>query len=263
MAGSPLETALRHDRGVVLAAIVAVTALAWAYLFHLAAMDGMAGMEMPAMPGMMAPAVEPWGARDFVFMFLMWAVMMVGMMLPSAAPMVLIYGSVARHALKTGTRLAATGWFASGYLLAWTAFAAAATLAQWALEQAALLSPMTMATEARLGGAVLIVAGLYQWTPLKHACLSKCQAPLMFIQQHGGFRRDAAGSLWLGFRHGLYCVGCCWALMAILFAVGVMNMLWIAGLAAFVLAEKLLPVGWAFSRAAGTALVAVGLWMLV
>jgi predicted metal-binding membrane protein len=130
------------------------------------------------------------------------------------------------------------------------------------LEQAALLSPTTMAAGERLGGGVLILAGLYQWTPLKDRCLAQCQAPLVFIQRHGGIRRDPSGALGLGIRHGLYCIGCCWALMGLLFAVGVMNVLWIAAIAGFVLLEKLVPTGRALSRIAGVALVAAGLWML-
>ena len=119
-----------------------------------------------------------------------------------------------------------------------------------------------MATGERLGGMALILAGLCQWMPLKDRCLSQCQAPLAFIQRHGGFRRDPAGALTLGVRHGLYCVGCCWALMGLLFVVGVMNVLWIAAIAGFVLLEKLFPAGRRFSRIAGGALVAVGIWML-
>jgi predicted metal-binding membrane protein len=260
-----IEGLARHDRAVVLGAIAGVTAIAWAYVLRLAA--GMTtmpqgGMEMPAMPGMVSPSIEPWGAADLLFMFSMWAVMMVGMMLPSVAPMILIYARVARQAVEQRKPFAPSGWFAAGYLLAWAGFAAAATVAQWALEQLALLSPMTMATGDRLGGLVLIVAGAYQWTPLKDSCLAQCQAPLIFIQRHGGFRRDPGGALWLGFRHGLYCVGCCWALMGILFVVGIMNPLWIAAVAAFVLLEKVVPAGRAVSRIAGAALIVAGVWLI-
>jgi predicted metal-binding membrane protein len=259
-----LERAVRSDRMVVLAALAAVTVLAWAYVLRLAAGMDAAGPDM-AMPGMqmMAPAIAPWTAADFALMWAMWAVMMVGMMLPSVAPMVLIYAGVARKALGQGKPFASTGWFVGGYLLAWAGFALAATLAQMGLEQAALLSPETMATGERLGGVVLILAGLYQWTPLKERCLAQCQAPLVFIQRHGGFRRDPAGSLGLGLRHGLYCIGCCWALMALLLVVGVMNVLWIAAIAGFVLLEKVIPAGRALSRVAGVALVGAGSWVLL
>src|SRR4029077_12340218 len=158
--------------------------------------------------------------------------------------------------------LAATGWFLSGYLLAWAGFALGATLAQWGLGRAALLTPMMEGANDVFGGAVLIAAGLYQWMPLKDACLRQCQAPWLFIQRHGGYRGDALGSLMLGAGHGLYCVGCCWVLMALLFVGGVMNVLWIAAITIFVLAEKVIPAGRGISRLAGAGLVAWGIWLL-
>jgi predicted metal-binding membrane protein len=148
-------------------------------------------------------------------------------------------------------------------LLAWAAFSIAATSAQWALQRAALLRPMMAAASGTLGIAVLIVAGLYQWTPLKDACLAHCQSPLTFILSRGGFRGDTAGSVSLGWRHGLYCVGCCWALMALLFVLGIMNLFWIAALAILVLLEKVIPSGRIIARIAGTAFVAAGGWMLI
>jgi len=252
-----LEALLRRDRLIVAAALAAITALSWAYLLWLAGAMGMdAGMAM-------APALRPWDLTRFEYMFVMWAVMMVGMMTPSAAPMILLYARVGRQARERGKPLAATAWFAAGYLLAWTAFSLAATLGQWALERALLLSPMMASTSATFGGLLLIAAGIYQWTPAKNACLRRCQSPLQFIQAHGGFRRDAPGSLAVGFHHGLYCVGCCWALMALLFVGGVMNLLWIAAIAIFVLVEKLIPPARWLPRAAGAALTAAGAWYLV
>ena len=262
MASTSLERVFRQDRIVVLSAIVAVSAAAWVYVVWLATTMDMAGHAMD-MPGMMAPALQPWSAADFVLMWVMWAVMMVGMMLPSVAPMVLIYAGVARHALAQGKPFAASGWFVTGYLLSWAGFSLLATTAQWGLEQAALLSPMTMAADQLIGATLLILAGLYQWTPLKGACLTQCQAPLMFIQRHGGFRREPAGSMRLGAQHGLYCIGCCWALMALLFVGGVMNVLWVAAIAIFVLLEKVAPSRRVLSRAAGTAAVGAGVWLLV
>jgi predicted metal-binding membrane protein len=215
------------------------------------------------MAAMAAPAARPWTPATFVFMFAMWAVMMVGMMLPSAAPMLLIHARVARQSLTQGRPFAPTAWFAGGYLLAWTLFSAGATAAQWALDRALLMTPMMASASPYLGAGILIAAGLYQWSPLKDVCLTQCQAPLLFIQRHGGFRRDGLGSLRLGLRHGFYCVGCCWALMALLFVVGVMNILWIAAIAIFVLLEKAVPAGRLVSRLAGTALVAAGVYTLV
>jgi predicted metal-binding membrane protein len=136
-----------------------------------------------------------------------------------------------------------------------------ATGAQWALERAALLAPATARAPNTLGGLVLLAAGLYQLTPLKNACLSQCQSPLFFIQRHGGFRADAFGSLWLGLTHGAYCIGCCWALMALLFVGGVMNVLWIVGLTALVLLEKLSPPGRLLPVLVGCGLRAAGLWL--
>ena len=159
-------------------------------------------------------------------------------MTPSAAPMILLYARVGRHGEVQGKPLAATGFFVAGYFLAWTAFACAATLGQWALESTLLLTPMMTSASGIFSGVTLIAVGLFQWTPLKDVCLRQCQAPVMFIHLHGGFRRDPLGSVALGFRHGIYCIGCCWALMGLLFIGGVMNVLWIAAVAIFVLAEK-------------------------
>ena len=142
---------------------------------------------------------------------------------------------------SAGKPLAATGWFAAGYLLAWIGFSLAATLLQWVLEREALLDPRMAIASNLLGAIVLIAAGVYQWTPLKDVCLAQCQSPLRFLMRHGGFRSDLRGCLLLGLRHGAYCVGCCWVLMALLFVVGVMNVLWIALLALLVLLEKLTP----------------------
>ncbi|MBV9548431.1 MAG: DUF2182 domain-containing protein [Alphaproteobacteria bacterium] len=266
MADTPLESLLRRDRVLVMAAITASAALAWAYILFLAhrmaadaAMAAMPGMD--AMPGMaaMAPAIQPWSLTDYIFTAVMWIVMMIGMMLPSAAPIILLYARVGRTARQKP--FAATGWFAAGYFLAWTLFSCAAALGQTALSTLALLTPMLKSTNDILGGAVLVAAALYQWSPLKTACLSKCQAPLQFIQQHGGFRPGIGPSLLLGLRHGLYCVGCCWALMLLLFVGGVMNIAWIAGLSVLVLLEKLRQ-GRIAARLAGAIALAGGLYLL-
>jgi predicted metal-binding membrane protein len=270
MTESALTAVLRRDRTIVAVSLLALCAIAWAYVLWLVQAMHMGGMQMtgvrvdanPFEIAMIA-SVEPWSAAEFAFAFVMWAVMMVGMMTPSAAPMILIYARVGRQAELQGKPLAATGYFAGGYLLAWTAFALAATAGQWLLERASLLTPMMASASDILGGLVLVAAGLYQWTPVKDVCLKHCQAPLLFIQRHGGFRRDRLGSLGIGLRHGLYCIGCCWALMALLFVGGVMNVLWIAGIAVFVLAEKVMLSGRTFSRIGGVLLIAVGVWLIV
>jgi predicted metal-binding membrane protein len=268
-----LAMVLRRDRLLVGGALAIIAALAWAYVLWLAyapgampmaAMSGMdmGGMDMPGMDmAMMAPAFTPWTAGHALFMFTMWAVMMVGMMTPTAAPMILIYTGVARQAQRTA--FAAAGWFAAGYLLSWTLFAALATSAQYGLERLALLSPAMVSSSKDLGAGVLFAAGLYQFTPFKNACLSYCRAPLAFIQRQGGFRPGIAASLRLGWRHGLYCIGCCWALMALLFVGGVMNILWIAAIMVYVLAEKLIPNGRAVSAVAGLAAIGYAVWTLL
>jgi predicted metal-binding membrane protein len=268
MSDAAIEAVLRRDRMIVAAALVVLTALAWAYVWWLAADMDMGGMDMPdfrmipAGMGLMMPITAPWNAIEFAFVFVMWAVMMIGMMTPSATPMILIYARVGRQAAQRGRPLAASAYFAAGYLLTWVGFALAATSAQWALERAALLTPMMAGASDLFSGAVLIAAAIYQWTPLKDACLRQCQSPWLFIQRHGGFRSDAPGALALGARHGAYCIGCCWVLMALLFVGGVMNVLWIAAIAILVLAEKVIPAGRAISRIAGAGLFAGGAWLL-
>jgi predicted metal-binding membrane protein len=267
--GNAFEAVLRRERAVVIAALAMLTALAWMDLAWLADDMAMGGMDMsgfrmiPAGQGLMMPERAPWQPVEFAYVFAMWTVMMIGMMTPSVAPMILIYARVGRQAEMSGQPFAASAWFAAGYLVAWTAFSLAATFAQWALQRAALLTPMMESASNVLGGVVLIAAGVYQWTPVKEACLSYCQAPLTFIMRHGGFRREAAGALTLGFRHGLYCIGCCWALMLLLFVGGIMNLLWIAALAMLVLFEKTVPFGKSVSRVAGVAFIATGAWLLL
>jgi len=265
-----LAAAPRRPQMVVLAALVALAALAWGYVIWLAAqmaapspaiISNMPGMDMNG-AGMIAPAFALWTFVHFLFIFTMWAVMMVGMMTPSVTPMVLIYGRVAQQSMAPGRQVAPAGWFAAGYLVAWGLFAAFAALAQWGLAVLALITPMMATASHKFGGAVLIAAGAYQWMPIKDACLSQCRAPLSFMQRHGGFRASACGSVRLGLLHGMYCVGCCWALMAVLFVVGVMNLLWIAALMIFVLLEKVIPGGRSFSRVAGCAAVGAGIWMI-
>jgi predicted metal-binding membrane protein len=290
MSASGLEAVLRRDRLVTALSLVVVVVLAWAYVGWFATSMSMspspstasqsgAGMDMsmdmdldtgaePAidqspMDMVLDPELAPWSASDFAFMASMWIAMMIGMMTPSAAPMILLYSRVGRSSAAQGKPFASTAWFAGGYILAWTAFAMLATGAQWLLEQLALLNPMMSTSSRVLGGSILIVAGLYQWTPMKAACLGQCRAPLAFIQEHGGFRRDAPGSVKLGLQHGIYCIGCCWALMGLLFVGGVMNPLWIAGIILLVLLEKLVPAANWLTRLAGVALVAGGVWMLV
>jgi len=246
---SPLEAVLRRDRAIVLAGVIVIAGLGWAYLIS------MAGMEE-----MMAPALTGWTTADFLAMFTMWAVMMVAMMLPSAAPLLLLHARLERANRERGVSIAPTGLFATGYLIAWTGFSVAATLLQWGLERAALLSPKMMASTPYLGAAFLIGAGVYQLTPLKRACLSHCRSSIDFVMHH--WRRGYAGALRMGLEHGLYCIGCCWFLMGLLFVGGVMNLLWIAALSIFVLLEKVTPRTEMVTFAAGWLLVTSGVWMV-
>jgi predicted metal-binding membrane protein len=269
MTDSTLETVLRRDRLVVAGALGVIAALAWGYVLWLADDMDMGGMDMtgfrmiPAGIGIMAPTNAPWRAIEFAFVFVMWSVMMVGMMAPSAAPMILMYARLGRQGKSAGKPLAATGWFATGYVLAWICFALVATFVQWGFERAALLDSRMGSASNLFGGMVLIAAGVYQWTPLKDVCLAQCQTPFQFLMRHGGFRGDVPGCVLLGLRHGAYCVGCCWVLMALLFVGGVMNVLWIALLALLVLLEKLTPYGRWVARVAGVACAAAGAWMLL
>ena len=268
MTDTALEGVLRRDRAIGVVALILVTLLAWAYVLWLADDMAMGGMDMtgfrmiPAGAGLMMPASEPWQPIEFIFVFAMWAVMMIGMMTPSSAPMILLYARVGRQAASRGKTFADSGWFMGGYLLAWTTFSLVATCAQWALERAALLTPMMEGASPVLGGVILISVGAYQFTKLKDACLRQCQAPFLFIQQHGGFRPDALGSLELGARHGAYCVACCWALMALLLVGGVMNVLWISAISILILVEKIASAGRMISRIAGAGFITAGAWLL-
>ena len=232
--------------------IGAMVALAWAYLFYTA--RPMPGMDMSAMQ---MPGFYGWGFSTALLLFLMWAVMMIAMMVPSAVPMVQAFLAVKERRKNSSRQFVPAGVFLLGYIVVWTAFSAAATLAQWGLHKAALLSPMMVATSPLVSGGLLLAAGVFQWTPLKHACLRGCRSPLSFLM--GEWREGTAGAFRMGLRHGAYCVGCCWALMALLFVVGVMNLVWIAVIAVFVMAEKVLPRGELLGHIGGVALVGTGI----
>jgi predicted metal-binding membrane protein len=254
---------------VVIAALGSLVLLAWAYLAWLSFATGVQTRGMSGMPGMMDMAMDAagpqgsaWSLTELLFAFAMWSVMMVAMMAPAAAPMILLYARVGRHAAVQQKPFAPASWFATGYLLVWAMIALAASVLQLALVQAALLTPMLAAANNILAAAILILAGLYQWTALKRACLSQCRSPFAFVQQYGGFRGDVRGALLLGMRHGAFCAGCCWALMALLFVAGVMNLLWIAALTLLVMLEKLGPRGEWVARGSGLVLIAAGLIFL-
>lgn len=254
-----LEAALRRDRYVVLAGLLAITILAWAYLVYLG--QGMG--DMGAMAGMATSggrAGVGWAPVDIALTFVMWVVMMVAMMVPSAAPMVLAFTGINRRRRQQGNPFVPTSVFLSGYLAVWVGFSVVATLAQLCLSLSFLLSPMMASANPVFGAILLLAAGAFQLSPLKGACLRHCRTPMSFITND--WREGRRGALLMGLHHGGYCLGCCWALMGLLFLLGVMNLVWIAALAGFVLVEKVVPRGAWVGRLAGLALVVWGIWML-
>jgi predicted metal-binding membrane protein len=256
---------VRRDRAIIAAALVGVAAIAWGYLLHLGSgMSGAAASDampaMPDMPDMAMPQTSAWTTLEALLLFAMWAVMMVAMMLPAAAPMILLFATVTRRRRERASPAAPTTVFAGGYLLVWTAFSAVAALTQLGLHRAALLSPAMAATSSMVGGVLLLAAGAYQWTPIKYACLSRCRSPIGFLGSE--WREGRWGALVMGLRHGLFCLGCCWALMALLFVAGVMNLVWVAAIAALALVEKLAPVGAVVGRAAGVIFAAWGIYLI-
>jgi predicted metal-binding membrane protein len=253
---TPLEILLRRDRWLVGAALAVVIVLCWAWIVPMAidmygTMTGSSAWMMTA----------HWDFTHLALLFAMWVVMMAGMMLPSAAPALLIYAAVVRKSPVGARARAQVHAFGAGYLLVWTAFSLVATVLQRLLARWLLLSPMMDLPDRRLGGALLILAGLYQFTPYKRACLRHCRAPAEFLTSH--WRTGISGGFYLGWLHGFYCFGCCWALMLLLFVGGVMNLWWIAGLTFFVLLEKVAPFGGPGGRFFSLPLIALGAWFLV
>jgi predicted metal-binding membrane protein len=253
LTSAAFESLLRRERAIICGALAGITLLAWVYLVQMA--RAMAPMEMDM--GMAMPHMHPWGAGELAMLIVMWVVMMAAMMLPSAAPMILMFATVHRRRGEQRRPVVPTGVFVLGYVVVWSAFSVAAALLQWALHAAALLSPAMTSTSPLVGGALLVAAGLFQWTPLKSICLAHCRSPLSFLMTE--WREGARGAFIMGVRHGGYCVGCCWVLMGLLFVAGVMNLLWVAAIAIFVLIEKVVPRGEQASRVAGVVLIVAGL----
>ena len=256
-----METILKRDRAIIIAALVGITLLAWgnmvleAHAMYDTGVCCCAGMKMSG------PDTTPWATATLLPLFLMWAEMMVAMMIPSAAPMILTFALVQRKRREQERPFVPTGMFMLGYLIVWTGFSALAALGQWLLHAQALLSPMMVGTSPLLGGALLIAAGVFQWTPLKHACLNHCRSPLSFLMT--GWSEGKTGALVMGLKHGAYCAGCCWFLMALLFVAGVMNIWWVGVITLFVLLEKVVPRGLVVGKIAGGVLAAWGAWMIV
>src|SRR5437773_1382574 len=246
---SRLERLLKTDRAVVAAGLAAVAVVAWVYMVHEARAMANTGVCQCAGIKMSGPDMQSWGGMELSGLFLMWAEMMVAMMVPSAAPMILMFAAVNRKRREQERPFVPTGVFLLGYLIVWTGFSALAAVAQWILHAKALLSPMMVGTSPLLGGALLIVAGVFQWTPLKNACLTHCRSPLSFLM--ADWREGQRGAFVMGLKHGAYCTGCCWFLMALLFVAGIMNILWVGGISILVLLEKVAPQGLPLGRIVG------------
>ncbi len=266
MSDQTLERTLARDRWICGGCVAFVVALAWLWLWRQsAAMSGnsaaSAGMPDMDMGGaMMVSSAD--SAAYLASAFAMWLLMMIAMMLPSATPMILLYSRLSRGARAQGAALAPTAIFALVYLLAWAAFSLAAACAQLLLIRSGVISELTLAFgDRRIAGALLIAAGLYQTTPLKQACLESCRSPMSFLMRL--WRPNWSGAARLGLAHGLYCLGCCALLMALLFVFGVMNLAWVAALSLFVVLEKLLPLGSQLGIFAGLAAIGAGVVMMV
>lgn len=268
MTARAFETLLRRERAIVWGALAVLTLLAWLWVV-LGAGTGMSTIAMttwqfpPPRPAMMMSG--DWSPAYWLIMLLMWWVMMVAMMVPSAAPMILLHARVVRHGQSHGQvpgAIVPTAAFGAGYLVCWLGFSILATALQFALERSGLVDGMMMwSTERWLTASLLIVAGVYQLSPLKTTCLAQCRSPAEFLTRHR--RPGRLGAFRLGIVHGAFCVGCCWALMLLLFAAGIMNLVWIAGLAILVLIEKLAPVGAALTKPLAALLLLGGVALVV
>jgi predicted metal-binding membrane protein len=261
----PVAELPRRDRVIVAACAAALTLLAWAYLVYLARQmtvhDATGSMpDMPDMPGMQMAMPASWSLTELAFLFWMWTVMMVGMMTPAAMPVMLLFARAQAAHGATRARISVVV-FALGYAIVWAAFSACAALAQWTLHGLAMMSPSMATSSTRIGGAIVCAAGLWQLFPVKRACLVRCRSPIAFLMMH--WRNGTLGALRMGLRHGTWCLGCCFALMGVLFVVGVMNLVFVAALALFVLLEKTGPAGLLVARAGGVLLLAAGAFMLV
>src|SRR5215211_7886030 len=257
MSSGGAKLVLRRDRIIVLFGLVLITALSWAYVSSLAS-DMHNNMDLAT--EMVMPQTQAWSVTDLALTSVMWTVMMVAMMTPSAAPMILMFAGINRRRQNQQAPYVPTSVFLLGYLVVWAAFSVLAAAAQWGLHAVSLLSPMMVSTSPVLGGVLLLAAGIYQWTPLKHVCLSKCRSPMGFVLNE--WREGKWGALLMGLKHGGYCTGCCWSLMALLLVAGVMNLLWVAAIAGLVLLEKVAPAGDRLGRVAGVVLVGWGVWMV-
>jgi predicted metal-binding membrane protein len=247
-----------RGRMLIWIGLVAIVALSWVYLVRMNA-------DMSAMMPTMAHHHMPMPSRSVIFelvpVFLMWSIMMVAMMVPTTVQSLSVFTALSVRRNPDQAVTVTAGCFVLGYVAAWTGYSALAALSQVALSRAVLLSPMLQSTSVALSALILLAAGIFQFTSLKEACLSKCRTPLAFFLAE--WRDGRLGGFVLGLRHGSYCVGCCWALMAVMLVVGAMNLLWMAALTVFILAEKLVPARWPLSRAVGVVFVLWGIFVAI
>ena len=249
-----LSWLIHRRRSVVAGALATMSAAAWAYLLFGPRSD-MEGMGQGG--GQMMTLLPEWSLPYAVLIFVMWGAMMVAMMLPTAAPTVLLVTALAWDRTANSNFIPALAMlFALGYLLVWFGFSLVATLMQWGLDEAGLLSQTMAFGNMMLAGTVLIAAGVYQWTPLKDTCLRHCRSPTDFLIRH--WRDGPIGAVQTGVRHGLFCLGCCWMLMALSFVGGLMNLAWVGVIAVLVLLEKTMPWGDWMSRLTGVVFILWG-----
>ncbi len=248
-----------NDKLLIFLGLALVSSVGWAYMFYMAwAMENMHIVEMWMPP---RGGARAWTAYDFIMLVIMWMVMMIAMMTPTVTPMVTMFATVNKQKKLNQQLFVPTYIFLLGYLFAWVVFSVVISFIQWPLHESGLLNPMMNSRSYLLSGGILVIAGLYQWTPLKDVCLNNCRTPLGFVL--ASWKDGYWGAFNMGFKHGLFCVGCCWALMAILFSVGVMNMLWVILITLFVLFEKLspLPVKWTRFISGLALIIWGGIWL--
>lgn len=256
-----IQTLAQRDRLLVGFALAGITGVAWFYLAHEAAGFAATGVCQCAAVMIGGPDLAPWSPQTLLPLSLMWTEMMVAMMLPAVTPLVLLFSKVARTRADRDQPYVSTAFFVGGYFTVWTMFSLVAALAQWILHGAALLSPQMTANSGIVGGTIFVAAGAFQFTPLKKACLNHCRSPLTFLMTE--WREGRTGAFLMGWKHGLFCTACCWLLMVLLFAVGVMNLLWITVLAVFALSERISPKAWRLSQISGVILVCFGTWLVI
>ena len=249
-----IKNVLKKDRVIIVSALLVICILSWVYIIYL--YKQMAVMNMDAAFFAM-PMTPSWTIVDFALLFVMWFVMMIAMMTPAVAPLTLIFTMINRQRQQQNRPFVNTAYLITGYFLVWAAFSLAATSLQWLLQHVSLLNPEMKTTDKIVGSLILIAAGIFQLTPLKQTCLQNCRTPLVFVNRH--WREGKRAALRMGIQNGFYCLGCCWMLMVLLFVAGIMNLLWVALIAVFVLVEKVAPsIKW-LSYATGLVLIVYGI----